>query len=578
MNKEAVLHIQDSPYCFPVERDEMVIRLRTARNDIDRVCLIYESKYVIWQSQRTVDMQKAYSDELFDWYEIRLKLTDTRLAYVFRLESGSEAYYFSEDGLSKTYDFRLGYYNFFQYPYINEADIVRPVEWMKKAVFYQIFVDRFNRGIEDKDDSYVNMRPGDVPRPQSFAGGDIPGIIQKLDYLKELGITALYLTPVFKSISNHKYDISDYYQVDPQFGTNEDLKLLVKECHNRGMKIVLDAVFNHVSDRCEMFRDVIKYGKKSRYFDWFVIYGDEVDTRKCNYETFASCDYMPKLNTSNPEVQVFLQKVAVYYVSEYDTDGWRLDVADEISQDFWRSFRKSVKAAKPNAVIIAEDWHDAYRNLRGDQYDSIMNYAFTKTALDYFAYETSNAELVSQKLSQLAMRNKEGVNRMMLNLLDSHDTDRFYTMVGERREVAKLALAMLFFYQGTPCIYYGTEILLPGGHDPGCRRCMMWRDTEPGAGFDDIIELIRTLARFRREANVNEGVFRFEAKDNVLIIRSIPAGEFEIGEGFISHDNYTDTYALYINHNTSERCVDGVILNAEGFAVTHNGKVIITEQ
>lgn len=581
MNKTAILHIQDSPYCFPTDTDEMVLRLRTAKNDVDRVSLIYENKYVIWQSQRTAPLEKAFSDELFDWFEIRIRLTDTRLAYVFLLENASEKYYFSEDGLSLDYDFKLGYYNFFQYPYINEADIVRPVGWMKNAVFYQIFIDRFNRGILNKDDSYINMKPGDDPTPFSFAGGDIPGIIDKIDYLQGLGVSALYLTPVFTSRSNHKYDISDYYTVDEQFGTNDDLKKLVEACHKRGMRIVLDAVFNHVSSESAMFKDVVEKGTASEYYDWFVVHGDRVDTENCNYETFASCEYMPKLNTSNPEVQKFLCDIAVHYVRDYDTDGWRLDVADEISQDFWRGFRRAVKAVKRDAVIIAEDWHDAYRNLRGDQYDSIMNYAFTKTMLDYFAYRTKDAQAIADKLTNLELRNKEGVNKMMLNLLDSHDTHRFYTMVNEKRNAVKSALAVLFFYQGTPCMYYGTEILMPGDHDPGCRRYMDWAKTEEGSECYDVIELIRKLAHFRASEHVDDGVYRYEAKDDVLVIRSLPKEKFTVyqdeaagcadGEAGAN----SNEYALYVNNTDAQKIVEGISLQAESFAITKNGQVIL---
>lgn len=563
MNKQAILHIQDSSYCFPVSQNEMVLRVRTACDDIDFVKIVYESKYVIGRSQKSADMEKAYSDGVFDWYEITLKLDDTRLAYVFKIGAGDESFWFSEDGLAETYDFKLGYYNFFQYPYINEADIVRPVEWMKNAVFYQIFVERFNRGIADKDDSYINMRWGDKPTPTSFAGGDIPGITAKLDYLKELGISALYLTPVFKSISNHKYDISDYYEVDPAFGSNHDLKTMVEECHKRGIRVVLDAVFNHVSERLAQFRDVKEKGRNSEFFDWFVIYGDSVDLKNCNYETFADCRYMPKLNTSNKCVQDFLTGIAVHYITEYDIDGWRLDVSDEISQDYWRTFRRAVKAAKSDAVIIGENWHDAYRNLRGDQYDSIMNYAFTKAALDYFANGSKDALATARKLNELLIRNKDGVNRMMLNLLDSHDTHRFFTCVNENRAVVKEALAMLFFYMGTPCIYYGTEILMPGGYDPDCRRCMDWDKVLPGRGYDDVIELIRDLAAFRHDERVDEGVYRIGSEQNVLRITSA------VDPGL--------KYALYINHSAQKKCIDGIAIGPEGFVITKNGGVLIHE-
>lgn len=288
MNRYAIQHIVDSSYCFPISPNEIVLRLRTAKNDIAGAQVMYESKYVIGETQKTAEMRKAYTGELFDYYEVKLTLEDTRLAYVFYINDGEKNYFFSEDGVTETYDFTLGFYNFFQYPYINDADIMDCVPWMKTAVFYQIFVDRFHMGDREKDTSYINCKWGEIPNPKTFAGGDIRGIIEKLDYIKGLGCNAVYLTPVFESISNHKYDISNYYQVDRQFGTNEDLKELVKRAHEKGMRIVLDAVFNHCSERMAEFQDVLDKGAESEYFDWFVIRGDKINEEKDNYETFAA--------------------------------------------------------------------------------------------------------------------------------------------------------------------------------------------------------------------------------------------------------------------------------------------------
>nr|MCR5153746.1 alpha amylase N-terminal ig-like domain-containing protein [Lachnospiraceae bacterium] len=204
MNKYALLHIMDSAYCFPVSPNEIVLRLRTAKNDLQEASVVYESKYVIGDRQKSAKMRRAYSDGLFDYFEVKLKLDDTRLGYVFLLDDGKEKLYFCEDGAIKDYDFSHGYYNFFQYPFINPVDIVRVVPWMKTATFYQIFVDRFCRGNEEKDDSYINLKWGSKPNPKSFAGGDLKGITKKLSYLKDCGIDSVYLTPVFTSVSNHK--------------------------------------------------------------------------------------------------------------------------------------------------------------------------------------------------------------------------------------------------------------------------------------------------------------------------------------------------------------------------------------
>lgn len=519
MKINSIYHVVDSPYVFPSSKNEMVIRLRTAKDDIKSVVLCFESKYTIGESQNEIPMEKKYRGKLYDYYEVTLTLRDTRLAYVFKV-TGKDGFtgYFSEDGITKNYDFKKGYYNFFQYPYINGADILPAVKWMDNASFYQIFVDRFNTGIKEKDRGYIDLEWGDIPSPKSFAGGDIKGITNKLDYIRnETGCNAVYLTPVFESPSNHKYDIVDYYNVAKHFGTNEDLRELVSEAHRRGMKIVLDAVFNHTSDRIDMFADVCKKGRNSKFHDWYIIYGDKPVKDPCNYETFASCTYMPKLNTSCPECAEYLLDVAVHYIKEYDIDGWRLDVSDEISHDFWRVFRKRVKSVKPDAVILGENWHDANTYLKGDQYDGIMNYAFTKLCLDYFAWNKKNEKETADTLNDILMRNSKTVNRMMLNLIDSHDTKRFLTETGENVFKLKSALMLMYMFPGAPCIFYGTESLITGGFDPDCRRCMPW-DSQNDPAKKDMREFLYRLSELRRQFDLYKGDLQITALRGTLMM------------------------------------------------------------
>ena len=279
------------------------------------------------------------------------------------------------------------------------------------------------------------------------------------------------------------------------FGSNEDFTALVESAHARNIRVVIDAVFNHVSDQCAQFQDVLKNGKKSRYFDWFIIHGDEVDQEKVNYECFSICNYMPKWNTSNPEVQDYLISIAVHWIKEYHIDGWRLDVSDEVSHYFWRRFRRAVKNANPECAIIGENWHNANTYLQGDQYDSIMNYAFTKACLDFFAFDALDASGFADKLNELLMRNTDTVNIMMLNLLDSHDTHRFFTQVGENKTKLESALTVLYLFVGAPCIYYGTEIALPGGYDPDCRRTMDWEQAEAQGSTRRLIHELTQMKR-----------------------------------------------------------------------------------
>lgn len=494
MNKQAILHIPESKFCYPKGQNTIVLRLRMDKEDeVDRVEVVYGCKYKYYLEQKTAVMEEKYKDDLFKYYETELKLEDVRLSYVFQIWKDKECCYFSEDGITSSYDFKLSYYNSFQLPYINSNDIHEVVDWMQGAVFYEIFIDRFYQGSKDKNTDYINLEWGGIPDPKSFTGGDIPGITQKLDYLKELGINGLYLTPVFESISNHKYDIYNYKKIDGHFGTNEDFYKLVKEAHKRGIRIVLDAVFNHCSNLLPQFQDVLLKGKASRYFNWFMIDGDKIDTQNINYEVFGYSAYMPKFNTSNTEVQEFLMDIALFWIKEYDIDGWRLDVSDEVSHNFWRKLREAVKKVKPESVIIGENWHDAYSFLQGDQYDSIMNYAFTKACLDYYAFQTVNAQGFAEKLNHLLMRNNGQVNAMMLNLLDSHDTDRFFTYVHKNKDRLLSAIAVMCMYMGAPCIYYGTELCLEGGYDPDNRRCFDWEESHWDIPFRENLKQLLSL-------------------------------------------------------------------------------------
>ena len=515
MNEFAMQHIPESKYCFAVDEHAIALRLRVSKYDIpDKIEVVYGGKYEYAKTQYVALMERSYEDRLFAWYTAYITLDDVRFVYIFRITEKGKVSYFSEDGLTDKFDFILSFYNCFQLAYINKADILMPVEWMKTAVFYQIFVERFFMGDESKDKSYINLKWGELPAPNSFAGGDLDGIIQKLDYLKELGINALYLTPIFQSVSNHKYDISDYYKIDEHFGNKEVFKRLVKSAHERGIKIVLDAVFNHCSKDIAQFQDVIKNGKDSPYFDWFVIHGDSIDSKNVNYECFASCSYMPKWNTSNREVQKYLMGIATYWIKEYNIDGWRLDVSDEISHEFWRDFRRAVKGVKPDCVLIGENWHDANAYLHGDQYDGIMNYAFTKACLDFYCFGNFNTEQFADKLNEILMRNTDAINIMMLNLLDSHDTYRFITQ-SKSRDKLKSALALLFMFVGAPCIYYGTEIALEGNFDPDSRRCMDW---DRVGKESDVSTLVNELAKIKTSGALSDAKIKITENDGLIIV------------------------------------------------------------
>ena len=517
MEPRAILHRSRSVDCFPLDGHTLGLRLRTGRGDFDRVEVIYTDNKFTWtQRRRKLRMERALSDSQFDYYTARLHGEDSRFAYIFRLYAGGESWYLCEEGLSRTFRFTLGYFNYFQYPYIHESDVLRVPEWTRGAVCYQIFPDRFRMGSGAADKTYVNLAWGERPTPKSFAGGDLNGVREGLPYLEELGVSLLYLTPVFRSRSNHKYDVEDYYEVDPQFGGNEALRALVQAAHARGMRVMLDGVFNHCSNENPIFQDVVRRGRQSPYYGWFYVEGDRASVERRNYLTFGDVPYMPKLNTESDAVIDYFCAVGAHWIREYGIDGWRLDVADEIAPRFLRRFREAVKAEKPDALIVGEVWHEAQGWLSGDRFDGVMNYGVTKACLDLLAFGTLDAQGFADRLVLLLMRCNGPANEMMFNLLDSHDTERFLTRVrGDVRKL-RLAMAVAFFLPGIPFLFAGDEIGTMGGYDPDCRRTFPW---DRSCWNMELFRLAQRLIALRRTPPLARGTVAVETENGVVAIR-----------------------------------------------------------
>lgn len=519
MNIQAIYHRPESNYCFATDGKTIVLRIRFAKGEqICKLSVWYNTKYHIAQQQFKQKMQLIASDTQFDYYKATLRLGDPRLAYLFYFEYDNKPYYFCEDGLVSTYNFNLAYFNSFQFAYINDDDVIQNVGWLNNAVFYQIFVDRFccsDKAIGIK--SKINAEWDELPTPTSFYGGNLDGITEKLDYINGLGATAIYLTPIFKSKSNHKYDTIDFYCIDESFGDKESLKRLVEKAHEKGMRVVLDAVFNHVSHDFARFKDVMKKGKKSKYFDWFVIDGEKIRQDPPNYACFGDCEYMPKLNTCNKEVQNYLVDVMLYWMKECDVDGWRLDVSDEISHGFWRKVREAVKSQKSDSALIGENWHNSESFLRGDQFDSIMNYALTKRMMDFWVDESIDEKQLAERLNSLYMRYSDVTNNMMFNLLDSHDTARFFTKVNKDRNRLLCAIATLVFLPGSFNLYYGTDILLEGEYDPDCRRTFDFSKLQEKDIIDFQISLKEVL-KLKRQPAIKNGKLKIYSKNDAVVI------------------------------------------------------------
>jgi len=377
-------------------------------------------------------------------------------------------------------------------------------EWVKDAVFYQIFPDRFARS--ERVVKPNNLEPWDTP-PTSygFKGGDLLGIAERLDYLQDLGITAIYLNPIFQSASNHRYHTHDYYRVDPLLGGDAALRELLDAAHARGMRIILDGVFNHASRGFFQFNHILECGPQSPYLDWFIIKGFPLhayDDEPPNYEAWINLHALPKLNTANPQVREFIFGVAEHWIA-FGADGWRLDVPAEIDDDdFWREFRRRVKRVNPDAYIVGEIWTEAQRWLQGDQFDAVMNYIQTHAAVRFFGARTLaplwlggtyppptplDAEGFARDIEAMLALYDWQITLAQLNLLSSHDMPRFLTLVKGDQSALRMAMLFQMTMPGAPTVYYGDEIGLQGGYDPACRGAMPWDERQWDIALRDYI-------------------------------------------------------------------------------------------
>jgi glycosidase len=366
-------------------------------------------------------------------------------------------------------------------------------DWVKHAVFYQIFPDRFAQSDQVKKPN--NLEPWhSKPTIYGFKGGDLLGIAEHLDYLHDLGINAIYLNPVFQSTANHRYHTQDYFRVDPILGGDEAFKKLLDAAHAKGIRVIIDGVFNHASRGFYQFNHALENGSASPYLDWFHIHGFPLHAYegKPNFDAWWGNPALPKLNTDTPAVREFIYEVAEHWI-RFGCDGWRLDVPAEIDDDnFWREFRRRVKAINPDAYIVGEIWHDAQRWLQGDQFDAVMNYMFMKACIGFFADDKTDRNLTSN-LDPIPVLDAAGfayslnatlglyadeINNAQMNLIDSHDTARFLTIARNDVSALQLSALCLLTYPGAPSIYYGDEIGMAGGRDPDCRRAFHWQESE----------------------------------------------------------------------------------------------------
>lgn len=520
MLKQAIYHESDSTYAYPLDEKTLCIKLRTKKDDVEKVTLMYGDRYepVRIVTMFEIPMNKVFTDDLFDYYEITISPEFNRICYYFKLEDKEETIYYAQGRFFKTPPEDRNRY--FIFSYICKGDLYKAHDWWRQSIFYQIFVDRFNK--EELDEEWF-----DEPTNKRMFGGNIKGIINKLDYIEELGINAIYLTPIFESPSSHKYDTIDYHNIDKSFGDKSVFREFVNKCHERGIRVILDAVFNHTSDEFFAFKDAVKKGKKSKYYDWYFFKEDG------NYEMFGHSRNMPKLNTTNKEVKKYLLEVAKYWIEEFDIDGWRLDVANEIDHKFWREFRETVKKAKEDAIIIGEVWDGAESYLRGDQYDSTMNYPFMHIALEVFARNTATLKELDTFIQNLFVRYRRDIRHNLLNLIDSHDTARFLYESNNDKEKLKSAVFYMFTSMGIPMVFYGDEAGLSGANDPHCRITMDFDNIDK-----ELFDFYKNMARIRKTS------------------RALQEGDYKkvyVSENLYAYIRYTDEEEILCVFNMADK-------------------------
>ncbi len=350
--------------------------------------------------------------------------------------------------------------------------------WVKDATFYQIFPERFYNGDLSNDPARAERWDG-KPKRDNFFGGDLSGVIEKLPYLVSLGIDAIWFNPIFDSPSNHKYNTRNYMKIDPHLGDLQTFKELLNKCHENGIRVILDGVFNHTGDEFWAFKDIVEKGAKSKYVKWYNIHSFPIQKYPTpNYDCWWGFSSLPKLMTRNPEVRKYIFDVVTFWTKDIGIDGWRLDVPNEVEHEFWIDFRKLVKSINPECYIVGEIWHDGSPWLKGDQFDGIMNYLFRDAVVSFFAKREINVDTFDAMLYKLRKDYSPQITHQLLNLLGSHDTARFLTLCEGRVERMFPAIVFQMTYPGAPMIYYGDEIGLTGEEDPDCRKPMVWEESK----------------------------------------------------------------------------------------------------
>lgn len=438
--------------------------------------------------REVVPLARYATDGAIEYWSADLSLTPPRIRYRFGFDTAEGRRWFGWDGLRNVPAPRGA----FEFAYVREGDMAGGPEWARGATFYQVFPERFARSSSGHRRGPTSAWDGPVDA-KTFLGGDLDGVVEHLDHIASLSVDGIYLTPVFTSPSSHKYDTSDYFNVDPDFGGNDALRRLVAAAHARGIRVVLDGVFNHAGAEWPPFVDARKNGAASEYANWF--YWRDSRAGGLPYETWATnVASMPKLRTSGPALRDLICRVGRFWVEEFGVDGWRLDVANEVDHALWRAFRTAVREGNKDAFLFGEIWDWALPWLRGDQFDSTMNYPL-RTALLTFARDADGHALLDG-IDRLRAMYPEPIHHLLYNLLGSHDENRPLTELGGDKARLAVAVGLLYALPGVVSVYQGDEIGMIGEReDHGNRRGMVW---EPARQDARLLDIHRRLGRLRR--------------------------------------------------------------------------------
>ncbi|MDD3213118.1 MAG: glycoside hydrolase family 13 protein [Eubacteriales bacterium] len=480
-----VFHQSTLPWVCVYAEARCRLLLKAARGDVAEAAVCYCDPYDYLPGEpkrpnlRQMPMTRLSAAGAFDWFTCEdIPLPTRKLHYHFKLTSfAGERTLFAANGLlseneaARVEPFLISY----RFP----RQILRVPQWAGRSVWYQIFPDRFADHVL-RDDAETFM-----PDRENFWGGTLKGVLNRLPDLRELGVTGVYLNPVFQSPSNHRYDTVDYTAVDARLGTESDLLALSEALHRQGMRLMLDGVFNHASNRCPQFRHALEHGKASPYWDWFLfrdeararsLPADELSSEEMKtdppYECFAFAANMPKWNTDNPAVIDYLTGIAADWTRKLRLDAWRLDVPDEISPRFLSSFRERVKAENPQVEIVGEIWGEPWPWLNGDQFDGAMNYPLYFAVRDFLLRGVISAQTFCDRINELTACRPPERFAADMNFIGNHDLPRALTEAGGCTAAVKAALLLLLLLPGEACLYYGDEVAMRGGPDPANRGTM----------------------------------------------------------------------------------------------------------